>query len=207
MTLRRMHLVVLLATLALVGVRSADQARGEIPSSGVRFVSEVVAITAESDSVRVDGLYRLAFAEAAAGSVTLVYPYPRDQELGGARTEVLHWRPLGRGEEAWRPLPVRELPRSLGCRWRLPAVPGGEVEVATTYRQCRLADYARYIVTTTASWPRPLEHARFVVRLPAGAEPTEFSFPFVACEGRERGAWCYEAESFAPDRDVTVRWR
>jgi len=197
------NLVGLLVAIAVAATCHVAQA-GD-PVARVRFMSEVVEIVVEADSVRVDGVYRLAFAEAVDGSVTLVYPYPRDAELGGARTVTLEWRLVG--DEAWRPLPVHELTSGLGCRWSLQAVAGREVEVQTTYRQRRLGNYARYIVTTTASWGRPLERARFIVRLPAGAEPTAFSFPFVACEGVGRGAWCYEAEGFGPDHDVTVRWR
>jgi hypothetical protein len=176
------------------------------PEPVVVFVSEVVELTIEPDSLRVDGRYRLQFGDmASGGEVGLFYPYPRDPELGGARTVRLAWRPLD--DSSWRPLVVREIGRGAGARWQVPVTAGADIEVSTTYRQARLGLYARYIVTTTARWGRSLESARFVIRLPEGCEPEEFSFPFTRCPDEGPAAWCHEATDFLPDRDVMVRWR
>jgi len=80
-----------LATVAAAGDRSA------LP---VVFDSELVVLEIESDSLRVDGTYVLLCRPDAAGTpVSLVYPYPQDPELGGARTVSLACR-LGAG--SWR---------------------------------------------------------------------------------------------------------
>ncbi|HOX24157.1 MAG TPA: hypothetical protein PLL30_00205 [Candidatus Krumholzibacteria bacterium] len=185
-----------LATVAAAGDRSA------LP---VVFDSELVVLEIESDSLRVDGTYVLLCRPDAAGTpVSLVYPYPQDPELGGARTVSLACR-LGAG--SWRQLAVHELPGGRGALWSLPVAAGDTLEVRTTYRQALRTAYARYIVTTTAAWGRPLRSARFEIHLPPGVVAEEFSFPFEPCDRGGRDCWCYEATDFLPDRDVTVRWR
>jgi hypothetical protein len=75
------------------------------------------------------------------------------------------------------------------------------------YRQAIREKYARYIVTTTRAWQQPLRHARFEIRLPEGAEPTEFSFPFAPSRDSTGVVYVWEADAFYPDRDIVVRWK
>lgn len=199
-------LLALLVAQAGAAAMDTTTTRIDGPEPLVTFVSEVVELTIEPDSLRVDGRYRLRFGDAAgSGEVGLFYPYPRDPELGGARTVRLAWRPVD--DSPWRSLGIQEIGRGAGARWQVPITAGADVEVSTTYRQARLGLYARYIVTTTARWGRPLASARFVIRLPEGCEPEEFSFPFARCPDEGPAAWCHEATDFLPDRDVMVRWR
>jgi hypothetical protein len=171
----------------------------------VAFVAEHVVLHVEPDSLRVDAVYVLVCRqETAATQTTLAYPYPQDSLLGGARTAQLASR---LGAEDWRELSWREMQDGLGARWSLPVAAGDTLRVRTTYRQALKTTYARYIVTTTAAWGRPLESARFEIHLPFGAVPEEFSFPFERCGEDEQAGWCYETTNFRPDRDVTVRWR
>jgi hypothetical protein len=74
------------------------------------------------------------------------------------------------------------------------------------YRQAIRGTYARYIVTTTRAWQQPLRHARFEIRLPAKAQPIEFSFPFVKTKDAAGTYYVWESDSFFPDRDITVQW-
>jgi len=169
------------------------------------FVAEEVILHVEPDSLRIDAVYVFVCRpDAAAVQTRLLYPYPQDPLLGGARTVQLACR---LGDQAWQDLPWQELTGGRGALWSLPIAAGDTLRVRTTYRQALRTTYARYIVTTTAAWGQPLQNARFEIHLPPGAVPEEFSFPFEPCAGDERSGWCYEATDFLPDRDVIVRWR
>jgi hypothetical protein len=79
--------------------------------------------------------------------------------------------------------------------------------VHTIYRQALRGSYARYIVTTTKVWNEPLQHARFEIHLPPGAEPMRFSYPFVRQTDERGDYYLYETNDFWPDEDIVVEWR
>ena len=110
-------------------------------------------------------------------------------------------------------MPVRGCPVGTAQVCRGHAAPGftlvgsaGPLSVRSVYRQERRASYARYVVTTTSAWGRPLTHARFEIYLPAGARDMEFSFPFGRGEGEGGACYVYEAVDFMPSHDITVTW-
>ena len=184
---------------------TAAAAAGEPPQQPpVVFESEDVRLVVEVDSLRVEGYYVLRCRADAGSDVTLFYPFPRDPELGGARAVALTAR---RNGESWQPAAWWERPDGSGMHWRLPAAPGGLLEVHCTYRQARRGAYARYIVTTVSAWGRALDRARFSIELPAGAAAPEFSYPFEAAYCDSQPCWVFETEDFLPDRDITARWR
>jgi hypothetical protein len=173
------------------------------PSVGrLEFDSEVILIDVRSDVVEVTGTYHFRVVGGAVPAQPMLYPYPEDPLLGQARTQRLEWqRPDGR----WVPLAFEELPPR-GVRWRLPASEADTLTVRTVYRQATRSTYARYIVTTTQAWGRPLRKARFEVRLPPGARDPEFSHPFRP-KGPSVRVWTYEATDFLPREDIVVRYR
>lgn len=194
-------MIALAMLLGLDASVAADQ-RSSLPLS---FTAEHVVLRIVPDSLQVDAVYVFVCRpDAAAEQTNLLYPYPQDPLLGGARTVQLACR---LGDHAWRDLPWRELASGHGARWKLPIAAGDTLRVRTTYRQALRTAYARYIVTTTAAWGQPLQRARFEIHLPPGAVPEEFSFPFEPCAEDEGSGWCYEEMDFLPDRDVIVRWR
>ena len=139
----------------------------------------------------------------AARPIPLFYPFPHDSLMGGARMVSLLMR-VGSGA----PAPARwEELRESGVRWWFPACSGDTVTVESIYRQKIATEYARYIVTTTQAWGRPLRRASFEIRLPPGAIPLEFSFPFEQHGTASETSYTYEARDFFPDRDIVVRWK
>ena len=172
------------------------------PAVPVSFEREIIRIFVEPDSLRIEGLYFLRGSGDREQVVPLTYPYPEDERLGGARTEFLRARTTG----DWTPLSFGEKSAGNGARWWVPVSPGQAIEVHTVYRQQRLDDYARYIVTTTRAWRRPLARARFEVYLPEGVRPRSWSYPFEPGQGEQGACWVYEATDFWPDRDITVSW-
>jgi hypothetical protein len=194
-----------LFSLLALGVTAAGATAAERSELPIAFIAEHVVLHIEPDSLRVDAAYVFVCRpDAASAQTSLVYPYPLDPLLGGARTVRLACR---LGARDWQELPWRELAGGRGAGWSLPVAVGDTLTVRTVYRQALLTTYARYIVTTTAAWGQPLHNARFEIHLPSGAVPQEFSFPFEPCQRNERNAWCFETTDFLPDRDVVVRWQ
>lgn len=198
-----------LGLLLLTSSDSADSLRPsvEVPASPralpARFDAEVIRITVERDSLRVDGRYEFVIRAAPARTMSLLYPYPADSLLGGARTLFLEARSA---DGSWESLAFRELPARHAAHWRLPLDRGPRLEVRTAYRQALRGQYGRYIVTTTAAWGEPLSRARFEIRLPDNAVPLRFSYPFRKQETGEEIYYLFEADDFRPDQDVVFEW-
>ncbi|MBD3160810.1 MAG: hypothetical protein GF346_01550 [Candidatus Eisenbacteria bacterium] len=176
---------------------------GPSASAPIRFHSEVVRIEvgAQADTVTVDGLYRFVVDPGVRAPRILFYPYPNDSLHGAARTVSL--AEVDRHGER-RPLAYREREGNRGVLWTLPPVDRDTLEIRTVYRQALRGCTARYIVTTTRAWKRPLAWARFEVRLPESVTDPEFNYPF---RRGEDGVHRFEARRFLPERDVVVRWK
>ncbi|MGD9548656.1 MAG: hypothetical protein AB7V45_14105 [Candidatus Krumholzibacteriia bacterium] len=172
------------------------------PGTALRFVSEIIRISIEPDSLHIEGRYFLLGTGEREQIVPLFYPYPEDERLGTARTLLLEARTDG----DWTPLSFADRADGKGVLWWIPVSPGHRLEVRTEYRQQRLDDYGRYIVTSTRAWGRPLDHARFEIYLPEGAVRPEFSHPFVKGTDSCGECWIFEMDNFWPDRDIIVQW-
>jgi hypothetical protein len=169
----------------------------------LQFDSEVIRLFIECDTLRVEGIYRFLCAPYESDFMSLFYPFPEDSLLGAAWTVGLDCRTPA---APWRPLEFFELPKSKGSQWRVPLTLGDTLDVRVVYRQVLLGPYARYIVSTTRAWPRPLRLARFEVFLPEGAEPRRFSYPFRLEEDGVRNYYLFEARDFLPEDDIIVEW-
>jgi hypothetical protein len=198
------------ASLALclgVGGAPATERVGSNPigeAFSLIFDSEWIRLDIVGDSLEVQGTYVFRCRAPVVQSIPLFYPFPRDSLLGGARMVSLAFRagPASSAQARWE-----ELPLASGVRWWLPPCRGDSIVAEAIYRQKIKAAYARYIVTTTQVWGRPLRRANFEIRLPSGAEPLDFSFPFERRSKRGEIYYTYQAEDFLPDRDIVVRWR
>jgi len=168
------------------------------------FDAEWIVLDIVGDSLEVRGRYVLLCRAPTEDSIPLFYPFPTDSLLGGARMVSLTIR--GGAED---PVDGRweVVPGAPGVRWWIPPCRGDSLVADAVYRQAIRTEYARYIVTTARVWGRPLSYAAFEIRLPPGAEPIEFSYPFEARESDGRTVYAWETEAFFPDRDIVVRWR
>jgi hypothetical protein len=168
------------------------------------FDAEWVRLDIESDSLEVRGTFLVLCREPVDESIPVFFPFPVDSLLGRARMVSLAFRT---GADPAVPGRWEGIPGQSGVRWWLPPCRGDSLAADFVYRQEIRAAYARYILTTARLWGRPLRYAGFEIRLPPGAEPLDFSYPFERREGEEGTSWVYEVEDFFPDRDITVRWK
>ena len=188
----------------------AAHAAGDEPVSPIGeafplvFDSEWVRLDVVGDSLEVRGTFVFRCRATIEESIPLFFPFPQDSMLGGARMVSLAF---GVGAGARQPADWEELPGAPGVRWWTPPCPGDSLVAEFVYRQGLLTDYARYILTTAQVWGLPLRYAGFEIRLPPGAEPLEFSYPFERREDAGSNVWAWETTSFFPDRDIAVRWR
>jgi len=189
--------------LAWVGPSSAGASDPPAPAFSVTFDSEWIRLSIMGDSLEVRGTYYLRCRERTGGRISLFYPFPEDSLLGGARMVSLRASVDGidAGAVSWE-----KSRGATGVRWLAPPCTGDTIAMEAVYRQALTTTYARYIVTTTRAWQRPLRLARFEIRLPAGAVPVEFSFPFEARGDSAGRYYGFDAKDFLPDRDVVVRW-
>ena len=167
------------------------------------FETEWVRLDIAGDSLEVQTTFLFLCRESIHESIPLFFPFPRDSLLGGARMVSLRFRA---GADTSAPGRWEELPAD-GVRWWMPPCRGDSLVAEAVYRQEILTGYARYIVTTARLWGRPLRYAAFEIRLPPGAEPVEFSYPFARREAVGETYYLYETTAFFPDRDIVVRWR
>jgi hypothetical protein len=167
------------------------------------FDAEWVRLDVAGDSLEVHGTFLFLCREPVDEPVPLFFPFPRDSLLGEARMISLGFHAGGE-----TPVPGRweEVPGIPGVRWWIPPCAGDSVVADFVYRQEIREEYARYIVTSARVWGRPLRHAAFEIRLPPGAEPIEFSYPFERRDAGGGNRWAWETEGFFPNRDVVVRW-
>lgn len=71
----------------------------------------------------------------------------------------------------------------------------------TSNRQCE------YILTSTAAWGRPLEHAVFTVRVPSSLHVRTWSFPpDEQVENNGQTVYHLERSQFFPDRNFVIGW-
>jgi hypothetical protein len=169
------------------------------------FDSEVVRLSVQRDSLEVDATYSFVVIEhGLVRPISMLNPYPADSLLGKARTTSLSARD---GGADWRLLPIVEDEHNQYAHWTVPPPLSDTLVIHTIYRQKLRTDYARYILTSTQNWERPLSRARFEITLPAGATDAVFSFPFVQEKRGEQEVWVYEATKFLPKKDIIVRWK
>ena len=212
MTLRRTRtlagtpaLLCMLGLTALIASCTHDDGVGDRSTFTplLRFDREKVTLHVQTGRVEVEGIYEFLCTGGVADSSLLFYPYPRDSLLGPASTRLVEGRC---GDGPAQPIRFTEHPPG-GVSWSIPLNLCERITIRTVYRQELLGNYARYIVTSTAAWKRPLTHARFEIELPEDAIPEEFSFPFVRDDSPGANVWIYETMDFMPKEDITVRWQ
>jgi hypothetical protein len=168
-------------------------ARGQSPLP-VRFVDETIRMRFDPPWMEVEGHYHLRNELPSRLSIGILYPLPLDRGMDFP----IAWEVSG--------VPSREA-EGRGLAWTVSLEAFAETDVVARYTQY-VADGAdaRYILTTTATWGRPLEHATYEVQWPASLEPEpRLSYPAPAVVEGDRKVVRFRRERFLPPRDLVLR--
>jgi hypothetical protein len=161
----------------------------------VRFTEEYIDITVYPDHVRVRGVYvyenPLPFPVIQGMSI----PVPIDQN--NPAPILLCADEL---TPDYRPVPVRHLLGAYRCEIAVPA--HGTVTMSVEYRQNAPYGKARYLLTTTRPWRRPIKRGAFRL-IPRGVEIINSNYGLVPAE---EGALFFQREDFIPIQDWEFSW-
>jgi hypothetical protein len=192
----RKSFVVLVALLGWVSL--CLLAAGEAAPTGIRFQKEHITIFVHEKSIRVDGLYTFINPDPSPCRQALFYPIPTDS-LHPAQDYV-----LVRAEG--RVLATKPFANGVAFGVTVPA--SGQLTVEVIYEQSSRDRSGCYILTSTAEWEAPLEHASFEIRVPEGIDLDWMAYDAdtVLSEGGER-IYAFSRTEFMPEKDLCIRWR
>jgi len=141
---------------------------------GVDFLYEKIILEIEPPELTVTGLY--CFQNRFPFEVTLpmLYPFPVDEHQGFPH-EISAKSITADGEQ---PLEFGWRRRHNAIRLDLSAGGESSAEMLVTYSQKLKGKQARYILTTTKAWGKPLKSADYELILPENLKISSISFPF-----------------------------
>jgi hypothetical protein len=170
----------------------------ESPSTGIRFQKEHIKVFVGSKSIRVQGLYTFVNPDPAPRREALFYPIPVDS-LHPPQDYVL----VRIGN---RSIPTKNMEGGVGFGVEVPG--SGSLAVEVIYEQTCLDRSGCYILTSTAEWKAPLEHASFEIHVPDSIEIEWMAYDAGAKDaGRKERVYAFSRDDFMPEKDLCLRWR
>lgn len=175
----------------------------ELPDTGVDFIYEKITLEIKPAELRVTGLYRFQNRFPFDITLPMLYPFPVDEYQDfphtiDAKSITVH------GERTLN-LGFRRLANAI--RLDLPMRRKSSAEMKVTYSQRLTGSRARYILTTTKAWGKPIESADYEIILPAELRLDFISLPFDRTDTIAGKRYYYSHKGdFMPDRDLIVEW-
>lgn len=199
---RRATLAAITALTALAAATIPDPAHARSPSGVLSFQREKIYIAIEKDRIEVRGHYFFHNETGRAIRTRLVYPFPVDSTmLFPDRISVFICAGDGTREE----IPSTRAGDII--TFMIESLPDKVLEVLVVYSQRVLHHEARYILTTTKTWGKPLESAEFFVEVPRDLEILSFSYgAFEPWESNGKTIYHMLQENFLPERDLVFSW-
>jgi len=194
----RVRRAMLLVPAGLLLCAAPALASGSEPSGeGLRFRSEHIQVFVRPKSIRVQGLYTFVNAEPAPRRETLFYPIPVDS-LHPPQDYVL----VRIGDGA-----VQTKPMGNGVVFAVDVPANGSLAVEVIYEQTCLDASGCYILTSTAEWKEPLEHASFEIHVPDSIEVDWMAYDARAKKtARGERVYAFSRDDFMPEKDLCLRW-
>jgi len=176
-----------------------NRGSGSRPATPVDFVRETIDMVVRDGSFTVTGTYFLRWNDASLNVFPLMYPFPVDGGIHFPESVTVT------GTDSRAPLPFREN-RERGVISF--AVQQGLSDTFTvTYTQKTETASARYILTTTKAWGKPLERAAFIVTVPAHFRGVELTYePDTVTRDGDSVIYRFTRTDFMPDHDLVVTW-
>jgi len=164
----------------------------------VVFAAETVKVFVAEDRIRVEGTYVLTTTSSAEHLQRLVYPFPLDS---------LHLFPSDIAVTV-EGQPVDFQQTDSAILFSIPLSASRPTSFRVVYGQPCLDNSACYILTSTAAWKNPLQHAAFEVHVPSKFELTWIAYE--VDDDVDQGAesvYRFVRNNFMPDKDLCIRWR
>ena len=169
-------------------------------SQSLQFYEEALFFEIRDGYFEVDGQYYFRNSGNRDIHQILFYPFPLDEMLG--EIDSVFITDVGGFEED---LIINQTEK--GVSFRLSIEAGKEKIYRIYYRQRTPNRKAKYILTTTAQWGRPLKKAFYQLKIPSDISVTYFSYPPDKEEKQSNNQIYYwYMESFMPDKDFIVEW-
>ena len=171
-------------------------------SNPVTFYREYVTVEPSRGRTSVSALYYFRNTSDRPVQQLISYPFPVDRFHLYPRT-VRVWEKTADGLR-----PMGFVHRERSVRWSMRFGPGEEKVVRVDYTQEIRRPHARYIVTTTKYWERPIDLAEFEFRVPASLDSVRLSFdPDRRSVSGDTVIYYMRREQFMPDDDLNITWR
>jgi hypothetical protein len=196
MRLLRSPVVLGAAVLCLAAVSEAPP---QALSAPLRFTRETIEITLDRGGCEITGVYHFRNPAAAPVATRLYYPFVVNP--GFPYPDSIAVTNLITGEE------VAYTRGERGVFFRIHVPPEDSAAYGVRYWQRAPLHEARYILTTTAHWKRPLEEAEYVVKIPGTCRLTFASLGWDQIrEARGYQTCVLRRRDFTPEADLVVRW-
>ena len=167
-----------------------------IYAQDVSFYQENITMKIEPDFFYVSGTYYLR--TVSDSSIVLFYPFPLDSLYGEVDTLLIFNLNTNTKSE-----PLENRPN--GSVFRVSFGNEKETAILISYRQKLLGNRAEYILTTTASWRKPLEQADYQLIVPDSLHITSFSYtPDKSQPIENEIIYYWSRRNFMPDRNMVV---
>jgi len=163
--------------------------------SALTFEAEELDFYLENDLWEMDGLFHFANYDSLSTHKLIFFPVPSDslcllpkikaiaiQDSNGAEVTMLNQAKNGFTF-------LLSLPALSFCSLHL------------DYTQTLKSNYAKYIITTTNSWGRPLPYAKYTLHPGINVQISSLPFPVQKQEGRN---YIWEFYDFAPEKEFEV---
>ena len=164
------------------------------PAGPVHFAREEVELNVRPGTLEVTGTYHLNCESEAPIAGVILYPFPIDKAHAFPESVDIRGSRFAASDTAV----------TFTMRFR----PGEEDSFIAWYRQPLRGGAARYIVTSTRKWNRPIDTARFRVTVPFDLPDARLNYrPDSITRTDSTLTWHFTRRRFWPSEDIIVTWR
>lgn len=161
--------------------------------SPIHFCREEISLDVRPGMLRVSANYHFRNLTRQPVAALILYPFPLDSANAWPDSIMIP----GYGFQL----------ADSGVTFLLRLPPKAEDSFQVFYRQPLRGNSARYIVTSTKKWKRPIDLARFRVNVPADLPGVQLNYQPDSTACTDSALLFYFARRrFYPDRDVVVTW-
>ncbi|OYD14777.1 hypothetical protein CH330_07655 [candidate division WOR-3 bacterium JGI_Cruoil_03_51_56] len=163
------------------------------PAAPVHFAREEVALSINHGCIETRGKYHFTSSAKKRLLARMFYPFPIDSvqnypdSIGISRSRFTY--------------------SDSGLSFTLKLRPRSEDSFSAYYRQTLKGNSARYIVTTTRKWKRPIDLARFQITVPARFRNVRLNYKSDSVRTTDSIITYFFARcKFFPSEDVIISW-